>query len=330
MSDALLKKRRAMNHPRSRAGLSIVTGLCVLFNVPHAPASAASRGAPSQTIRITADLVDLPVSVTDRAGNLVRGLQADNFRIYEQGRLQQIVLFENQDLPITVGLVVDHSGSMSSKLPQIAAAAAAFAKSSNPRDELFVVNFNEIVSLMLPASVSFTSDERALERAVAGTTARGETALYEAVIDALQHLKLSNLKRQALIVVTDGGDNASNHTFQQMMDLARESQCQIYVLGLYDQNDRNAKPGLLRKLARETGGIAYFPASVTEATGVTQTIAAELRHQYILGFVPSEPTSNTGWRSVRVTAMDFNKKKLTVRTRSGYFFPVEPQQKSPG
>lgn len=149
------------------------------------------------------------------------------------------------------------------------------------------------------------------------------------LIDALQHLKVSNLKRQALIVLTDGGNNASKHTCQQMMDLARQSQCQIYVIGLYDQNDRDAKPALLRKLARETGGIAYFPASVTEVTGVTQTIAAELRHQYILGFVPSEPTSNTGWRSVHVTAMDFNKKKLTVRTRSGYFSPVKPQQRSP-
>jgi Ca-activated chloride channel homolog len=212
--------------------------------------------------------------------------------------------------------VVDHSASMGPKLAEVSAAAEVFARSSNPLDHLFVVSFNEVVSLTLPAAVSFTSDERELRLALAGTGARGQTALYDAVIAALEHLSLSSLKRRALILVTDGGDNASNHTERQMLDAARMSEAQIYCVGIYNGEDPDASPRILRRLAKATGGEAYFPASAAAVGEITRQIAVNLRKQYLLGFAPEANTE--GWRSIRITTT--GNEKLNVHARSGYFF----------
>lgn len=301
-----------------RRNLMVLLGLVVAV---RPPTSVASRMTfPQSNITVTTNLVDLPVSVTDRKGNALTGLHKENFQILDDGELQEISIFEDQDLPVTIGLLVDHSGSMRSKLPEIAAAAAEFAKSSNPQDQLFVVNFNEVVSLMLPAAVSFTSDEQALQKAVAGSRAQGETALYDAVIDAIDHLQLSPQKRQALVIVTDGGDNASRHSFREMLDTVKKSGAQIYCVGLYDPYDRDAKPGLLRQLAKESGGEFYFPSSVTEVTNLMRVIARDLREQYTLGFMPKERTVVQGWRSVRVIVSGIGKKQISVHTRPGYIF----------
>lgn len=291
-------------------------------SVPARPQSTAdapeSQPEPS-AIRVRSNLVDLPVSVTDHQGNFIENLTEENFRVLDEGQQQKIALFEPRDLPVTVGLVVDHSGSMSSKLPEVSAAGAAFVKSSNPRDRLFVVNFNEMVSLMLPAAVSFTSDPAELERAIGGPTARGQTALYDAVIDALDHLNQSKQERQALILVTDGGDNASRHTFRQMIEVAMKSRALVYPIAIYDANDEDAKPRELIKLAKVTGGESYFPTNVAEVVDISRKIAATLRKDYMLGFVPP-PQSSRSWRTVRVLVSAPGKPKLVVRTRAGYVF----------
>jgi Ca-activated chloride channel homolog len=300
------------------AGIFGLLGLMVL-NGSTIQAQSALERSPDENpspISISTNLVDLLIAVTDRKGNFVDGLQQQNFQVFENGRRQPISIFGRQDLPVAVGLVVDHSASMGPKLREVSAAAEEFARSSNPQDHLFVVNFNEMVSLTLPGAASFTSNEGELRLALAGRGAQGQTALYDAVIDALEHLRLSSLNRQALILVTDGGDNASRHTQKEMFDAARMSNAQIYCIGIYDNDDPDASPRALRRLAKVTGGEAYFPSSPSETTDITRKIATNLREQYLLGFAPEARTE--GWQTVRVVAS--GNEKMSVRSRSGFLF----------
>lgn len=314
---------------RSLTRMLGLLGLIALGNSVLQAQSAPQPYLPeSNPISVSTNLVDLPITVTDRKGNFVDGLAKENFRIFENGRQETISMFGRQDLPVAVGLVVDHSASMGPKLAEVSAAAEAFARSSNPQDHLFVVNFNELVTLTLPAALPFTSDERELRSALAGTGANGQTALYDAVIDALRHLSLSSLNRHALILVTDGGDNASRHTQAQMLDAARMSSAQIYCIAIYNgEEDPDASPRVLRKLAKATGGEAYFPSSPSEVTDLTRKIAVNLRKQYTLGFAPEARTE--GWRTIRVVAS--GNEKLNVHARAGYLFSNPPASaNSPG
>jgi Ca-activated chloride channel homolog len=310
-------------------------GLLGLTVVGGQPAQAQSAPAfpveaKSSPISISADLVDLPISVTDRNGDFVDGLGKENFRVFENGRQESISMFGRQDLPVAIGLVVDHSASMGPKLAEVNAAAESFARSSNPDDRLFVVNFNELVALTLPAPMPFTGDAGLLHTALSGAGARGQTALYDAVIEAIQHLNRSSLKRHALVVVTDGGDNVSRHTRKEMLDAARMSDVQIYSIGIFDGDDADASPGVLRKLATVSGGVAYFPKSAGEVTDIAGKIAVNLRKQYTLGFTPE--ARKEGWQNLRVVAS--GRDKLNVRSRTGYLFsrrqPAAPPDRAPG
>ena len=298
----------------------------VLSSSQSAPQPKESHSATAISVRTS--IVDLPVLVADKQGHIVDDLTAASFRVFEDGHPQPIDMFSSGDVPVTVGLVVDHSGSMAPSLPKVSAAASVFARSSNPHDQLFVVNFNEKVSIMLPVAVPFTSDQNVLAAAVAGSSANGGTALYDAIIEAIVHMKLSDEKRQALIVVTDGGDNASVHSEQQMLDMVMQSKAQIYCIGLLDdtdkQDDSDAKPGMLKKLAQVTGGETYFPASTSEVAQISSKIASELRRQYVLGFAPQDEKKAKGWREIHVVATSADGEKLKIRTRSGYFFPGTP------
>jgi len=299
----------------------------------HASTLAQDSGAPGQApISVRTNLVVLPVSVTDRQGHFVTGLHKANFQIFDDGQPQLLAMFEDADLPVTAGLVVDHSGSMGSKLAEVSAAAAVFAQSSNRQDQLFVVNFNDRPSLALPRDTAFTGNEHELQAAIGGASAVGRTALYDAIAEALDHLTLNQERRQALVVITDGGDNASRHTFAQVLSLAQKSSAQIYCIGVFDHYDPDAKPSVLKKLAQVTGGRAYFPESVDQISTITRKIAQDLREQYTLAFAPSgQPSSaaasaaaggaaQPGWHNIRVTVSAPGKGKLIVRTRAGYYF----------
>jgi Ca-activated chloride channel homolog len=281
-------------------------------------------GAGSQAIKSESDLVVLPVTVTDRTGNFVSGLTEGDFRVYENGRLQSISFFDHRDLPITVGLVIDSSGSMLPNRAEVASAAKDFLISSNPQDQIFVVNFNGKVTLGLSASVPFTSDVTQLEAAVLRGPSAGLTALYDATALALQHLSLGTNDKKALVVISDGGDDASHETFRQALASARHSNAIIYAVGIIADNQSDVNPGVLRKLARDTGGKAYFPKSAEDLPAICQQIARDLREQYTMAYIPADKMHDGTYRKIRVSVRAPGKGALIVRTRPGYFAPSGP------
>jgi Ca-activated chloride channel homolog len=276
-----------------------------------------STSADQATISVVTELVVLPVRVTDGNGDFVSGLTQEQFRVYEDGRPQPITFFRQEDTPVTVGLVVDHSRSMGPKLPGVAAAVSAFAQSSNPDDEMFVVDFSDNVSVELPGGKPFTSNPRDLAQAVSAVSARGMTALYDAVAEGLDHLKFGRWDKKALIIVSDGGDNASGRKYADVLQLARRSQVVIYTIGLVGALEEE-NPGALRRLCKDTGGLAFFPGKEESVSDISATIARDLRKQYTLGFVP-EKKNGDSFHKIRVEVKSPGRGTLQVRTRSGYF-----------
>ena len=269
-------------------------------------------------IEATTDLVLLPVKVTDTRGSFVSALKLQDFRVYEEGQLQTLTVFEEGDTPVTVGLIVDHSKSMGPKLPDVVTAVSSFAHSSNPQDEMFVVDFNDDVSVELMRGKAFSNDVKELREALNAVSARGRTALYDAVSEGLQHLQYGHLEKKALIIISDGGDNASHLKYSQVLTQARQSQALIYSIGLVGSNDGEENPDLLRRLCKDTGGIAYFPQEGESVEKVSTEIARDLREQYTLGYTPQNMKRADVFRKVevKVTARDHG--KLQVRTRKGY------------
>ena len=283
--------------------------------------SASSAPAPSSSqdfaISREVDFVVLPVTVMNRGGQFVSGLDESNFRVYENGRLQSIALFRSEDTPVAVGLVVDRSGSMTARSNEVVEGAKAFVEASNPQDEEFVINFTEKARLGLPANAPFTSDINHLKAALSTFAANGRTALYDAVTMGLQHASRSQAGKKVLILISDGGDNASQHKFAQVLRLARSTNVVIYTIGLYDEHSADQNPKVLRQLASETGGLTYSPSTFEEVVRVCRQIAGDIRHQYTIGYDPTDKSSNN-YRKIRAEAFAAGRGKLTVRTRAGY------------
>lgn len=269
-------------------------------------------------ISVDVNLVVLHATVTDQHGRLVSDLGEQEFQVYENGVRQRIKLFKHEDVPVTAGLLIDHSGSMKPKLAEVSAAARAFVQASNSDDEMFVVNFNEHVESGLPDSIRFTSDPDKLEQAISRAPATGMTALYDAIAVALRHLQSGSREKKVLLAISDGGDNASLHKLPQILKLAEQSSTIIYTVGIFDEDDTDRNPGVLKKLAAATGGIAFFPKELNEVTGICTRIAKDIRNQYTIGYAPSEPAKPGEYRTIRVTASAPNHGKLSVRTRAGY------------
>jgi len=301
--------------------LSLFLSLGICAAAQTAPTEPIKESETQPAIRVTVNFVDVPVSVTNAQGQFISGLAQGNFRVYENGLAQKIAVFKDEDNPVTVGLLVDHSGSMRTKLPEVTAAAIAFAQSSNPKDEMFVVDFNDMVSLVLPAATPFTSDLGELEKAVSGMRADGRTALNDAILVALDHLRSAHRERQALIIVSDGGDNASKHKFAQVLSEARASKASIYAIGIFGANQADQNPEMLEKLAKSTGGRAYFPLSVKEVSSICTQIARDIREQYTLGYSPSNAALQGSYRKIEVKVDAPNHERLHVRTRPGYASP---------
>jgi Ca-activated chloride channel family protein len=323
-------RKRPPHIPGPHWSFYLLAALLVYFSLsgysqslPLVPPPPGAADRP--TISVTAELVLLPVRVTDANGNPVSGMSLRDFRVYEDGRAQDITMFQKGDAPVTVGLLVDHSRSMRTKLSEVVAAVSAFARSSNPRDEMFVVDFNDNVSLELPGGRPFTSNVKELESALTAVSAQGRTALYDAVVEGLQHLSLGHWDRKALIIVSDGGDNASQHNYSEVLALAQGSQVMIYSIGLVDETGQEENPNLLKRLCKDTGGLAYFPRSVDHVAEISTQIASDLREQYTLGFAPEKGTGRGSFRKVQVKVSAPGRGKLHVRTRPGYFAAGEKQ-----
>jgi VWFA-related protein len=269
-------------------------------------------------------MVVLRATAEDRKNIPVAGLTQNNFQLYEDGMLQPIKYFSHEDVPVTVGLLIDNSGSMKSKRNDVIAAALAFARSSNPRDQMFVVNFNEKVSLGLPLHMAFTDQVPQLQEALATVAADGETALYDAVTVALEHLKQGDRDKKVLIVVSDGGDNASKHKLTEIMALAAQSNAIIYTIGIFDDQNADRNPGVLKRLARQTGGESFLPESLKDVTPICERIAHDIRNQYTIAYVPTNRKRDAAYRAIQVKATAAGRGRLQVRTRTGYFAPAAP------
>jgi Ca-activated chloride channel family protein len=275
------------------------------------------RQAEPPVLSVSTDLVTLPVTVVDRRGAFVSGLRAEHFTVYDNGQPQHIQFFTDEDLPATVGLVIDSSASMRARRPDVAVAAAAFAAMSHPLAEFFIVNFNERAWLGLPPGLPFTDSAAQLHAALISTPMQGMTALYDGVSLALDHLARGTRDRKALIVVSDGGDNASMLSRSSLLDRARQSNAIVYAVILRDLDDNRARPGDLRMLARETGAHAFEPDGAREVSQAFTQIAREIRSAYMLGYPP--PDVPDGYRSVRVVVETGDGRQLIARTKAGYY-----------
>jgi VWFA-related protein len=292
----------------------------------QAPLASQDRGSESLHISVDVALVVLYASVTDRQGGFASNLVERDFEVYEDGVRQRIRLFRYEDTPVTVGLVVDHSGSMGPKIAEVILAARSFVKSSNREDQMFVVNFNEHVKLGLPEAVPFTAESADLERAIGRPPATGMTALYDAIAKALEQLHLGNRDKKVLIVVSDGGDNASKrYNLSQIVKMADQSSAIIYTVGVFDKDDPDQNPRVLSRLARATGGEAFLPERISEIVAVCERIARDIRHQYTIGYVPTNLARDGAYRAIRVVARAKGHGKLSVRTRTGYRAGGEPR-----
>ena len=285
---------------------------------------AQEREPGTYTISDNVDLVVLDVAVRNPHGGYVSGLDKKDFKVFEDGHRRKLNEFASTDTPVTIGLVVDNSGSMMRKRGEVVLAGLAFAKQSNAKDDFFVVNFNNSVVRGLPPDMLFTDNLRTLRNALYFGRPQGQTALYDAVAYSLRHLELSRQERRALIVVSDGGDNVSATPLPELMRLIEASRATIYTVGLFDPEANDLNPGVLRRFAAVSGGEYFEPQVNLEHPGgpggvidVFNKISKELRNRYTLAYVPDETTDRRTVRSVKVTAEE-NNRKLLVRTRTTY------------
>jgi VWFA-related protein len=301
--------------------------LFVLAGYAGRQAPPANRDDDPESLRILVDvaLVVLHATVSDRKGGFVSNLGEQDFVVYEDGVPQRIRHFKNEDVPVTVGLVVDHSTTMRPKLAEVAAATRTFVRSSNREDEMFVVNFNETVSLGLPGRIRFTDNTTELENAITSMPTGGQTALYDAIAKALEELQAGSRDKKVLIVVSDGGDNASARTLAQVMNLAGQSSAVIYTIGVFDEENPDRNPGMLKRLAQATGGEAFLPEQLSDVETICARIARDIRHQYTIGYVPINLSRDGAHHAIRVVARAKGLDRLSVRTRTGYIASGEPR-----
>jgi VWFA-related protein len=271
-------------------------------------------------LTVHTELVVVPVVVTDSRGNRVSGLTQDDFRVYEDGHLRPTSVFHHGEGSITLGLIVDRSQSMRPKADALFTVVSRVLQATGPDDELFGVDFNDRVTFALHANRPFTKTGGEILTAIAAIPAEGQTALYDGVAEGLEHLQLGHGDRHALVVVSDGGDNASRRKYAEILALAQRSDAVIYAVGLLgsSEGEEQEDAGLLKRLCKDTGGVAYFPTTAAEIARVAEQIALDLREQYTLGFAPGESAGSQRLHTVKVTAAGGGRGTLRVRARTGY------------
>jgi Ca-activated chloride channel homolog len=284
-----------------------------------AAAQVATPAGEPQVFRARSELVVLHVNVFDGRSDAVPGLPQEAFSILEDGRPQQISFFNSADVPVSVGLVVDNSGSMIARQKMVVAGGRAFARASHAEDELFVVIFNENVRFGLPPTAPFTRSQPMVQAALSRFAPGGRTALHDAVVAALDHLENATHQKRVLIILSDGEDNASRLSRSDMIDKAARSHTIIYtVSSATGRTGGDGDAGVLRKLADTSGGIAYFPETDREVVAAFEEIGANVRRGYALGYEPSTTNREGGFRRVQVRVRVPGRRNLTVRARDGY------------
>jgi Ca-activated chloride channel homolog len=267
--------------------------------------------------------VVLHATVVDDKQHIVTSLDKGDFNVYEDGHPQTITSFRHEDIPVAMGIVVDNSGSMREKRQKVNAAALNLVRSSNPNDEVFIVNFNDEYYL----DQDFTSSINKLKVGLEKIEARGGTALYDAVVASADHLKKeAKLEKKVILVVTDGDDNESAETLEQAVKhLQGDGGPTVYAIGILEKEEhpKHAKRAL-QIMSERTGGIAFFPKTLDEVDAISREVAHDIRSQYTIGYKPTTPKNQGGYRQVKVDARSRSYGKLTVRTKSGYYAGAEP------
>lgn len=283
---------------------------------------AQEQPAQGPTFRAHADMVVVHAMVEDGRGAAVPDLTRENFLVYEDNYPQQLSVFSAADAPASIGLLIDNSTSMVSKREMVISAAVQFAELSNPEDEIFVLAFNEDVREAWAPRVIEESDISVLRATLLNRiSARGKTALYDAVGGALDRFEHARHSRQVLVVVSDGSDNASRSNLLTMLGRVQASHAMVYTVVLRDPVDRDGNPKLLQRLSRDTGGESFSPRRPQDVAKALEHIARDIRATYTLGYVPTNLARDGTMRRLRVVASDAGGRRLTVKTRGGYQAP---------
>ena len=278
--------------------------------------------AQQPAFRAETRLVVVHATVRNARGELVTNLERGAFTVYENGKRQPITLFRRDDIPVSLGLLIDNSGSMRTLRSKVEAAALALARASNPQDEIFVLNFNDKARIDVP----FTSDVRVLEAGIGRVDSIGGTAMRDAIDMAQTYLSEHGTRdRKVLLVITDGIDNASVATRDRIEKQAEQRDTVIFAVGLFGDEDR-VKQGRreLDQLAERTGGMAYYPAGIDEIGAVALEIARQIRNQYTIAYAPLNQALDGTYRAIRVAVS--GSERLSVRTRAGYLATPLPRQ----
>src|SRR5271154_1445939 len=290
---------------------------------PLPPDQTQGPAKPGSSIKVDVSLVVLHTTVLDDRQRFADGLKEENFRVFEDKVEQKLAVFKREDIPVSMGLVIDNSGSMRDKRPRVNEAALTLVQSSNPSDEAFVVNFND--DFYLDLDKDFTNSVPELKEALERIDARGSTALYDAIIGSLDHLKKGHKEKKVLLIVTDGEDNTSRNSLEKTIKEIQKTDTVIYTIGLLGQeNKKSAKSAkrALSEIASASGGVAFFPEHVEDVHDICEQVAHDIRHQYTLGYYPSNTAKDGSFRSVHVDVIPpRGHGKLVARTRNGYYAP---------
>jgi VWFA-related protein len=283
-------------------------------------------GAVYAQFRSDTRLVVLHASIADKHGKLLTNLKQNEVKVFENGQLQQVKLFKREDVPVSLGIIIDDSASMQTKRARVEAAALSLVRESNPQDEVFIVNFNDEWFLDVP----FTSDIHKMEQGIAKIDSRGGTAMRDAISASLDYMREKAKKdKKVLLIITDGNDNASNTSLEKIVSRCNQSETLVYAIGLFTEEEKHEGSKArraLNELTSTTGGLAFYPKDVSEVQALASEIAQDIRNQYTITYSPSIQEEDGSYRQIKVV-VDAPGKPI-VRTRSGYYARPEPHSKT--
>jgi VWFA-related protein len=309
------------------AAVSLIIGLSLTLLSQTPPPQNRRPGV----FNVDVNLVEIPVSIIDKDGNVIEGLTQENFQVLEDNTPQEISLFKHEDIPLSLGVVIDNSGSMRNKKDRVHSAALSFVKESNPDDQTFVVAFDSTAWLQQ----DFTGSMGDLVDAMDSLDPRLETAMYDAIYLSVDHVKTGRLDKKALLVISDGEDNASKWGYNKVLEHVQKAKdVVIYAVGIFDENDsrsgglfrkspqKKAKEGLT-EIAETSGGQAFFPKNIDEVADICKRIARDLRNRYTIGYTSKNTRQDGTWRKITVKLVNPPKNAANARlkTREGYFAP---------